>query len=50
MAADESLRSLGRIVSPSSIGEKPNKTARAEAVAAWKRWLLTIRPDAEFLN
>lgn len=50
MAADESLRSLGRIVSPSTIGEKPNKVARAEAVAAWKRWLLTIRPDAEFLN
>lgn len=50
MAADESLRSIGRIVSPSTLSEKPNKTARAEIVTTWKRWLLTIRPDAEFLN
>lgn len=50
LAADESLRSLGRIVSPSTLTEKPNKVTRAEAVQTWKRWLLTIRPDAEFLN
>jgi hypothetical protein len=50
LAADESLRSLGRIVSPSPLSEKPNSVARAEAVQAWKSWLLTIRPDAEFLN
>jgi hypothetical protein len=50
LAADESLRSLGRIVSPSTLGEKPNSAIRAETVQTWKRWLLTIRPDAEFLN
>jgi hypothetical protein len=50
LAADESLRTLGRIVSPSSLGDKPSKVARAEVVQGWKRWLLTIRPDAEFLN
>jgi hypothetical protein len=50
LAADESLRLLGRIVSPSALGEKPNSAVRAETVQNWKRWLLTIRPDAEFLN
>jgi HEAT repeat protein len=50
LAADESLRSLGRVVSPSTLSDKPNKVARDEAIQAWKRWLLTIRPDAEFLN
>lgn len=50
LAADESLRSLGRIVTPSQLGDKPNPAVRAETVQTWKRWLLTIRPDAEFLN
>lgn len=50
LAADESLRSLGRNVSPSNLGDKPNSVVRSEAVQAWKRWLLAIRPDAEFLN
>ena len=50
LAADESLRLLGRVVSPSTLSEKPNAAIRAEAVQTWKRWLLTIRPDAEFLN
>ncbi|WP_254513704.1 hypothetical protein [Anatilimnocola floriformis] len=50
LAADESLRSLGRIVSPSNLSDKPNKTVRQESIQAWKRWLLNIRPDAEFLN
>lgn len=50
LAADDSLRSLGRIVSPSPLNDKPNQVVRAETVQAWKRWLLTIRPDAEFLN
>jgi hypothetical protein len=49
-AADEALRMVGRNVSPSAIGETPNKTVRGEVIQGWKRWLLTIRPDAEFLN
>ena len=50
LAADESLRSVGRIVSPSNLTDKPSKVTRDETIQAWKRWLLTIRPDAEFLN
>lgn len=50
LAADDSLRLLGRVVSPSTLGDKPNQVVRSEAVQAWKRWLLAIRPDAEFLN
>ncbi len=50
LAADDSLRLIGRIISPSTLSEKANKLARTEAIQTWKRWLLTIRPDAEFLN
>jgi hypothetical protein len=50
LAADESLRTIGRVVSPSGLSETPNKAVRADAIQSWKRWLLTIRPDAEFLN
>ncbi|QDU28192.1 Prenyltransferase and squalene oxidase repeat protein [Anatilimnocola aggregata] len=50
VAADHSLRQIGRIVSPSTLGDKPNKVARADAIQSWKLWLLSIRPDAEFFN
>lgn len=49
-AADDSLRNIGRVVSPSAIGDQASKQARADAIQVWKRWLLNIRPDAEFLN
>ncbi|WP_425613757.1 hypothetical protein NA78x_003597 [Anatilimnocola sp. NA78] len=50
LAADDSLRSIGRVVTASPLSEQPNPTARAELVQSWKLWLLSIRPDAEFLN
>jgi hypothetical protein len=50
LAADESLRMIGRVVSASQLGDTANRQARADAVQHWKRWLLNFRPDAEFLN
>jgi HEAT repeat protein len=50
LMADDSLRLIARVVSPSRLSEKPDKVVRAETIQIWKRWLLTIRPDAEFLN
>jgi hypothetical protein len=48
LAADESLRLIGRSVTPTSLGEKPEEKARAAASAKWKQWYVTIRPDVQF--
>jgi hypothetical protein len=48
LAADESLRLIGRSVTPSPLGEKPEEQARAAATEKWKQWYVTIRPDAQF--
>jgi hypothetical protein len=50
VAADEGLRLIGRSVSPSPLGEKPDAKARAAATERWKQWYVTIRPDAQFEN
>jgi hypothetical protein len=50
LAADESLRLIGRSIAPSSLGEKPDDKARAAATTKWKQWYVTIRPDAQFEN
>jgi hypothetical protein len=50
LAADEALRNIGRSLAPSSLGEKPDKAARAKVVQHWKQWYVTIRPDAQFEN
>jgi HEAT repeat protein len=50
VAADESLRLIGRAVSPSPLGEKPDDKARSAAAQRWKQWYVTIRPDAQFEN
>lgn len=48
LAADESLRLIGRSVAPSRLGEKPEEKARAAAAEKWKQWYVTIRPDVQF--
>jgi hypothetical protein len=48
LAADESLRLIGRSVSPSPLGDKPEERTRAAATQKWKQWYVTIRPDAQF--
>ena len=50
IAADESLRFLGRKVSSVPLGEKANSNIRQAAIDHWKQWYLALRPDAEFDN
>jgi HEAT repeat protein len=50
LAADESLRNIGRSLKSSGLGEKPDAKARAAAIQRWKQWYVAIRPDAQFEN
>lgn len=50
VAANQSLQSIARQISATSLGDKPSPQARAAAVGRWKQWYLAIRPDAEFEN
>jgi hypothetical protein len=50
LAADESLRNIGRSLKSSGLGEKPDAKARATAIQRWKQWYVAIRPDAQFEN
>jgi hypothetical protein len=50
LAADEALRQIGRSITPSGLGDKPDPKARAAAIQRWKQWFVNVRPDAEFEN
>jgi hypothetical protein len=50
VAADDSLRQIGRSVSPSPLGDKPDAKAQASVTQRWKQWYVTIRPDVRFGN
>lgn len=50
VSADDSLRLIARIVSPSALSDKPSPQQQADLIKGWRGWLLAIRPDAEFLN
>ena len=49
-AADEALRFISRKFGGVGLPAEPDDAAIRNAVAAWKAWYLSIRPNAEFLD
>jgi hypothetical protein len=49
-AADAALARTGRAVAPSSLAAKPSPQSRGAAIARWKAWYASVRPDAQFEN
>ncbi len=48
--ADAALARIGRSIAPSKLGLKPTPQNRAAAIAQWKSWYTSVRPDAQFDN